>query len=69
MRTVNNLRVIDCTHDAENYNEELQDRPPKQQEETYEVNLYRWQIALAMMPSLQVLGAIELLHSIKAIIL
>ena len=30
-----NLRVIDCTHDAAKQNEELQDRPPKQQEETY----------------------------------
>ena len=27
------LRVIDYTHDASKYNEELQDRPPKQQEE------------------------------------
>ena len=35
MRTVNYLRVIDCTHDAAKYNEELQDRPPKKQEETY----------------------------------
>ena len=35
MRTVNYLRVIDCTHDAAKYTEELQDRPPKQQEETY----------------------------------
>ena len=35
MRTVNYLRVIDCTHDAVKHNEELQDRPPKQQEETY----------------------------------
>ena len=35
MRTFNYLRVVDCTHDAAKYNEELQDRPPKQQEETY----------------------------------
>ena len=35
MRPVNYLQVIDCTHDAATYNEELQDRPPKQQEETY----------------------------------
>ena len=35
MRTGNYLRVINCTHDAAKYNEELQDRPPKQQEETY----------------------------------
>ena len=35
MRTDNYFRVIDCTHDAEQQNEELQDRPPKQQEETY----------------------------------
>ena len=35
MRTVNYLRVIHCTHDAAKYNEELQDRPPKQQEEAY----------------------------------
>ena len=34
MRTVNCLRVIDCTHDAAKYNEELEDRLPKQQEET-----------------------------------
>ena len=27
--------VIDCTHDAAKYNEDLQDRPPKQQEEIY----------------------------------
>ena len=35
MRTVNYLRDIDCTHEAAKYNEELQDRPPKQQEKTY----------------------------------
>ena len=35
MRTVSYLRVIDCTHDTAKYNEELQDRPPRQQEETY----------------------------------
>ena len=35
MRTVNYLRVIAYTHDAAKYNEGLQDRPPKQQEETY----------------------------------
>ena len=35
MRTVNYLRVIDCTYNAAKYNEELQDMPPKQQEETY----------------------------------
>ena len=35
MRTVNYLQVIDCTHDTAKYTEELQDRPPKQQEETY----------------------------------
>ena len=35
MRTVNYLRVIECTHDAAKYNEELQDRPRKQQEETH----------------------------------
>ena len=35
MRTVNYLLVIDCTHDAAKHNEELQDRPPKQQEEIY----------------------------------
>ena len=35
MRTVNYLRVIDCTHDAAKYTKELQDRTPKQQEETY----------------------------------
>ena len=35
MRTFNYLRVIACTHDAAKYNEELQDRSPKQQEETY----------------------------------
>ena len=35
MRKVNYLRVIDCTHDAAKYNEGLQDRPQKQQEETY----------------------------------
>ena len=35
MRTVNYLRVIDCAHDAAKYNEELQNRRPKQQEETY----------------------------------
>ena len=35
MHTVNYLRVIDCTHDAAKYNEELQERPAKQQEETY----------------------------------
>ena len=35
MRTVNYIRVIDCTHDAAKYNEELQDRPPQQQEENY----------------------------------
>ena len=34
MRTVNYLRVTDCTHNAAKYNEELQDRPPKQQGET-----------------------------------
>ena len=32
MSTVNYLRIIDCPHDAAMYNEELQDRPPKQQE-------------------------------------
>ena len=36
MRTFNYLLVIDYTHDTAKYNEELQDRPPKQQEETYE---------------------------------
>ena len=42
MRTVNYLRVIDCTHYAAKYNEELQDRPPKQQEETYlDVPIYQ----------------------------
>ena len=38
MRSANYFRVIDCshcTHDAAKYNEELQDRPQKQQEETY----------------------------------
>ena len=35
MSTVNYLLLIDCTHDAAKYNEELQDRPPKQQEEIY----------------------------------
>ena len=35
MRTVNYLRVVNCAHDAAKLNEELQDRPPKQQEETY----------------------------------
>ena len=35
MRTVNYLRVIDCAKDTAKYNEELQDRAPKQQEETY----------------------------------
>ena len=35
MHAVNYPRVIDCTHDAAKYNEELQDKPPKQQEETY----------------------------------
>ena len=35
MRTVNYLQVIDCTPDAAKYNEELQDKPPNQQEETY----------------------------------
>ena len=35
MRTVNYLRVIDYTHDAAKHSEELLDRPPKQQEETY----------------------------------
>ena len=35
MRTVNYLRVIDCANNAAKYHEELQDRPPKQQEETY----------------------------------
>ena len=35
MSTVNYLRVIGCTHDAAKHNEDLQDRPPKQQEETY----------------------------------
>ena len=35
MHTVNYLWVIDCTDDAAKYNKELQDRPPKQQEETY----------------------------------
>ena len=72
MSTVNNLRVVDWIHNAAKYKEELQDRPPKQQEETYvglpihqltELNLQRWQIAvavaLALMSSLQVLGAIE----------
>ena len=61
MRTVNYLRVIDCTHDAAKYNEELQDRPPKQQEENYvglpiqqltKLNLSRLQIALALVSSL-----------------
>ena len=32
---VNYLQFIDCTLDATKQNEELQDRPPKQQEETY----------------------------------
>ena len=67
MRTVNYLLVIDCSHDAAKYNEELQDRPPKQQEETY-VGLpihrltkpLKITIALALMSSLQVLGAMEL---------
>ena len=35
MRTINYLRVIDCTNDAAKYNEELQDRPPKQQEKIH----------------------------------
>ena len=35
MRTIKYLRVIDCTHDEAKYIERLQDRPPKQQEETY----------------------------------
>ena len=35
MRTVHYLLVVDCTHDAAKYNEELQDRPPKQHEEAY----------------------------------
>ena len=35
MRTVNYLQVIDCTHDGAKYNEVLQDKPLKQQEETY----------------------------------
>ena len=35
MCTFNCLQVVDCTHNAEKWNEELQDRPLKQQEETY----------------------------------
>ena len=35
MRTVNYLRVTDCTHDAAKHNEGLQDRPQKQQEKPY----------------------------------
>ena len=35
MRTVNYLKVVECIHDAAKHNKELQDRPPKQQEETY----------------------------------
>ena len=35
MHTVNYLQVINYNHDAAKYNEQLQDRPPKQQEETY----------------------------------
>ena len=40
MRTVNYLRVVDYAHNAEKHNEELQDRPPKQQEEIYVGHLY-----------------------------
>ena len=32
---VNYLDVIDCSLDAAKQNEELQDRPPKQQEKAY----------------------------------
>ena len=35
MHIVNYLQVIDCAPDAAKFNEELQDRPQKQQEETY----------------------------------
>ena len=35
MRTLNYLRVVDCTHDVAKYNEELQDGPLKQLKETY----------------------------------
>ena len=74
--TVNYLRVIDCTPDAAKYNEELEDRPPKQQQETYiglpihQLNKpLKMTIALALMSSLQVLRATELKQSIRAIIL
>ena len=35
MHTVNYLSVTDSTHAATKKHEELQDRPPKQQEETF----------------------------------
>ena len=34
-RAVNYLLFVDCTRDAAKQNEELQDRPPQQQEEAY----------------------------------
>ena len=34
-RAVNYFQFIDCTLDAAKQNEELQDRPPQQQEEAY----------------------------------
>ena len=67
MSAVNYLQFIDCIHDAVKQTEESQDRTPKQQEEAYLgvpvylniINLLEWQIALAMMSSLEVHGAIE----------
>ena len=43
MRAVIYLRVIDITHDAAKYNEELQHLPPNQEEETY-VGLPKYQL-------------------------
>ena len=33
--TINYLQFVDCTLDAANQNEDLQDRPPNQQQEVY----------------------------------
>ena len=40
----NYLRFIDCIHDTAIQNEELHDRPIKQQEETYLSYLYNNQV-------------------------
>ena len=76
MHTANYFRVIDCTNDAAKYHEDLQDRPPKQQEDTYvglsihhltKINIQRWHIAPALRSLLEVHGAIEWWQSKKTL--